>query len=75
MRISLLSLAVATLPLLFSNPARSELVHPGIAHTQASFDFVKKQLAENRQPWTQAWNDLKASEFASLNWTPSPRAQ
>ncbi len=52
----------------------SEFVHPGIAHGRAGIDFVKAAVAAERQPWTEAWGQLKASEFAHLQWIPQPRA-
>lgn len=48
-------------------------VHPGMAHSQASIDFVKKQVAADRQPWAEAWTKMKESDSASLRWRPRPR--
>ena len=39
-------------------------VHPGGMHTQADFDRIKRQLAEGNQKVTEAYNVLKASEWA-----------
>lgn len=55
-----------------SQPA--EFVHPGIAHTQASLDFVKGKLAANQQPWVDAFAELKESRYARLDRKPSPSA-
>ncbi|TWT79284.1 Alginate lyase [Planctomycetes bacterium CA13] len=54
--------------------APEEFVHPGIAHTQASINFVKRQLDTNQQPWKEAWEQLNASELACLDWRPTPLA-
>ena len=48
--------------------------HPGITHTQASIDFVKSKIAAGEQPWALAWNGVRASRYADLDWRPLPRA-
>jgi hypothetical protein len=49
-------------------------MHPGIAHSRASIDFVKSKLAEGAQPWTKAREQLRESRSADLAWKPRPRA-
>ncbi len=55
-------------------PEPSTFVHPGISHSQGSLDFIKAKLAAGQQPWKNAWGQLNASELASLEWSPNPRA-
>ncbi len=59
-----------------ANATESESVfsHPGIAHTRASIDFVKGKLKSSEEPWTSAWQQLKESSYASLDWEAEPRA-
>lgn len=52
----------------------ARFVHPGIAHSQASIEFVKKQIAAERQPWADAWKKMKESDSASLRWRARPRS-
>lgn len=39
-------------------------IHPGGLHTQADFDRIKQQLAENNTLVTQAYNKLKSAAYA-----------
>src|SRR5262245_58277290 len=48
--------------------------HPGILVTKAQLDNVKRQLAAGAEPWKSAYAQLTASSFASLSYTPKPRA-
>jgi hypothetical protein len=48
--------------------------HPGVLVTRAQLDNVRQQLAAGAQPWTSAYNAMRASTFASLSWTPKPRS-
>lgn len=34
-------------------------VHPGAVNGKAELDFVKKQIAAGKQPWTSAFNEMK----------------
>ncbi|MER6949671.1 alginate lyase family protein [Nonomuraea sp. NPDC000554] len=46
--------------------------HPGVLVSRAQLDFVKVHLTS--EPWKSAWSALRASQYASLSWTPRPRA-
>ena len=62
--------AIADEPKTTAAPA---FVHPGIAHSQASIDFIRSKLEADQKLWTDAWEQLRESRLASLEWTPSPR--
>ncbi|GAA4243127.1 ricin-type beta-trefoil lectin domain protein [Dactylosporangium darangshiense] len=49
-------------------------VHPGVLVSQAQLDFVRRQVQAGAQPWTNAYNQMLASKYASLSRTPAPRA-
>lgn len=51
-----------------------EFAHPGVAHSQASLGFVKARIEAGEQPWASAWEELKGSRSASLDWRPQPFA-
>ncbi len=51
-----------------------EFVHPGVAHSQESFDLIEARIQAGEQPWLAAWDELKASRNASLDWQPEPFA-
>jgi hypothetical protein len=38
--------------------AHGDFVHPGIAHTKESIEFVKSQIEAGEQPWASAWDEL-----------------
>jgi hypothetical protein len=48
--------------------------HPGVLLSRAQLDFVKGKVAAQAQPWTDAYNQMMASRYASLSRTPLPRA-
>ena len=52
---------------------RAVFVHPGIAHSQESIEFIKAKIRAKEQPWKDAWEKLNASESASLEWQAEPR--
>lgn len=55
--------------------AQAEFIHPGVAHSQASIDFVKEKIAANEEPWATAWQKLKDSRSADLSRAPEPHTQ
>gem|GEM_PF-997977 len=55
--------------------AFAEFVHPGVTHSQASIDFVKEKIAAGEEPWTTAWEKLRSSRYADLDWKPEPHAR
>ena len=54
--------------------APGEFAHPGIAHSRESIAFVKQKVAAGEQPWVTAWEGLKNSRYASLDWQAKPFA-
>ena len=56
------------------NETGADFVHPGISHSAAELVFVKAKLPGQEQPWQKAWEQLRASREASLDWQPKPRA-
>ncbi|MFD1939257.1 alginate lyase family protein [Nonomuraea mangrovi] len=46
--------------------------HPGVLVSRAQLDFVGANLGN--EPWKSAWSALRAHSFASLSYTPKPRA-
>lgn len=44
--------------------------HPGILHTDADFARMRQKVAERAEPWFTAWNNLRNSSEAQLNWNP-----
>ncbi|MBN8711383.1 MAG: hypothetical protein BGO12_10865 [Verrucomicrobia bacterium 61-8] len=51
-------------------PASQAFTHPGILHSQADLDFVRKQLAAGEEPWTSALAALRADEYTRLDYQP-----
>jgi hypothetical protein len=48
--------------------------HPGVLVTRAQLDNVKSKVAAGTQPWASAYSAMRSSNFASLSYTPHPRA-
>ena len=70
-RIRLFILA-AILTSFYCSAAVGEFVHPGVAHGKESLNFVKTKIEQSEQPWSRAWEQLKSSREASLDWNPKP---
>lgn len=54
--------------------AANGFIHPGVLVSRAQLDFVKGRVAAGAEPWTTAYNAMKASRYASQSRTPAPRA-
>ncbi|HEY3836186.1 MAG TPA: alginate lyase family protein [Bryobacteraceae bacterium] len=67
MRFFLLLAAVAPL---FAQP--KSFVHPGILQSRQDLDFMKSKVAAAEQPWKQAWQNLLAQPYSSLDFQPHP---
>jgi len=55
------------------SPAHSTeavLLHPGMLHSRAELDYIKKKLQAGAEPWKSAWETLRASRYASPDWRP-----
>lgn len=66
---------IGVLGVLLVGTAMAEFVHPGIAHSKESIEFVKGKIATGEEPWKGAWENLKESRYASLDWEAQPRAK
>jgi len=54
--------------------APAAFTHPGVGVSRAQLDFVRTKVQAGAQPWTNAYNQAKSSNYASLSRTPTPRA-
>jgi Alginate lyase len=71
------SCCLATLLIAFAWPpcANAEpFRHPGILNNQAELDFIRDRVQAGAEPWKSAFNKLTNSRYASLAYTPRPRA-
>jgi hypothetical protein len=50
------------------------LVHPGMLQSRADLEFMKKKVLAGEQPWKDAWERLRSSPNASLEFQPKPFA-
>ena len=67
-------LATVGVRLVTASAAPIAFAHPGVLVSRAQLDFVKGKVAAGAQPWLGAYNQMKASSYASLSRTPKPRA-
>ncbi|MEQ4209824.1 chondroitinase-B domain-containing protein [Actinopolymorpha sp. B9G3] len=49
-------------------------VHPGVLVSRDQLNFVRSKVDEGAEPWATAYEQMRASKFASLAWEPRPRA-
>jgi hypothetical protein len=55
--------------------ARRSFSHPGMLHSTAEIEFVKRKIAAGEEPWRYAWSELRKSKYAAPGWRPRPRAE
>jgi hypothetical protein len=48
--------------------------HPGVLVGAQQLDFVRGKVDAGEQPWRAAYDQMRGSPYASLSWTPKPRA-
>jgi hypothetical protein len=48
--------------------------HPGILNNQEEMDFIRDRVQAGAEPWKSAFNKMSSSRYASLTYTPKPRA-
>lgn len=51
-----------------------QFVHPGMLHTSVDLEFMKEKALSGTEPWGSAWQELKASPLASLDYRPTPHS-
>lgn len=68
MKKSLFILLLLCLPLF----ALAQFTHPGMLHTKADLDFLKKKVRSGEEPWATRWKELQESPLSSLWRTPQP---
>ncbi|MFI2200306.1 alginate lyase family protein [Streptomyces sp. NPDC020192] len=49
-------------------------VHPGVTVSRAQLDFARGKVLAGAEPWKSAYDQMMASQYASLGRTPKPRA-
>lgn len=54
------------------NPS-SGFRHPGVFVSLPQLELVRERVAEGRQPWKRAYDQMRKSPYASLSWDPHPR--
>jgi Alginate lyase len=51
------------------------LVHPGLLDSTAQLSYVRAQIRNNKQPWTDAYSALRSSPYAQLSYRATPFAE
>jgi len=54
---------------------RADFVHPGMLHSRAELEFVKIKVRSGAEPWKSAWDQMRLSKYAALDWKPRPEAK
>ena len=65
---------IAFVSLICASTSLAEFIHPGVAHSQGSIDFVKSKIKAGEEPWSTAWKKVKGGRSADLERTPEPHA-
>ncbi|MEV0889720.1 alginate lyase family protein [Promicromonospora sp. MEB111] len=48
--------------------------HPGVHVSAPQLDYIRQQVQAGAQPWRSAYDSMMGSRYASLSYTPHPRA-
>lgn len=54
--------------------APATFTHPGVGVSRQQLDFIRAKVQAGAQPWTNAYNQARNSNYASLSRNPTPRA-
>jgi hypothetical protein len=54
--------------------APAVFAHPGVLVSRGQLDFMRAKVNAGAQPWKNAYDQMRASTYASLSRTPKPRA-
>ncbi len=46
--------------------------HPGLLHSTEELAFIKKKIQAGEEPWASAFEQMKTSPWAALNYKPKP---
>ncbi|MGJ8644068.1 MAG: alginate lyase family protein [Luteolibacter sp.] len=60
--------SIALLTALMLQSVAADFVHPGVVHTKADFILIRKNVAENKEPWKSGFKRLKADRYSSANY-------
>ncbi|MGW2565338.1 alginate lyase family protein [Streptomyces sp. NPDC001537] len=55
-------------------PPGAPFTHPGVLVSQAQLDVVRKNVIAGKQPWLQAFLDMRDSKYGSYKYTAQPTA-
>jgi len=56
-------------------PVPAAFKHPGLLNSMEELQFIKKKIAAGEEPWKSAFEQMKATKFAALNYKPHPHEQ
>jgi len=70
----LTTLVVVLLILGSAYTCRAQLVHPGMLHSKAELDFLKKKIKAGAEPWNSLFKQLQADDHAKPEWKAKPIA-
>lgn len=62
-------------PLLPDRPGTGAFLHPGMLHSRAELEFIRKKIDSGKKPWRTEWETMRASDAASLKYKPNPRPE
>ncbi|MFF5922193.1 alginate lyase family protein [Streptomyces flavochromogenes] len=54
--------------------APATFVHPGVLVSRGQLDFTRERVNAGAQPWKGAYDQMRASKYASLSRVPKPRS-
>jgi hypothetical protein len=50
----------------------ASFIHPGMLHSAADLERIKKNVQEGIEPWASAWEELKKNPFLKKTFEPMP---
>lgn len=53
-------------------PIPKEFKHPGLLNDLGELEYIKQQIKAGKEPWKSAFEKMRKSKLAALNYTPHP---
>ncbi len=65
-------MTIVYLQLFSQNAVDNGFIHPGILHSAGDLDRIRKNVADNNEPWASAWTDFQKSKWLAESYEARP---
>lgn len=65
-------MTIVCLQLFSQNAVDNGFIHPGMLHSAQDLDRIRKNVADNNEPWVSAWTDFQKSKWLADSYEARP---